>query len=92
MVANELLMQFQADILNRPVVRPVMRETTALGAAYAAGLAVGYFADVNDLRANWEADRTWQPAMEEARRARLYRHWKKAVQRSFDWVDEKENG
>ena len=92
MVANELLMQFQADILNRPVVRPVMRETTALGAAYAAGLAVGYFADVNDLRANWEADRTWQPAMDEARRARLYRHWKKAVQRSFDWVDEKENG
>jgi len=92
MVANELLMQFQADILNRPVVRPVMRETTALGAAYAAGLAVGYFADLNDLRANWEADRTWQPAMDEAERARLYRHWKKAVQRSFDWVDEKENG
>jgi glycerol kinase len=92
MVANELLMQFQADILNRPVVRPVMRETTALGAAYAAGLAVGYFADQADLRANWEADRTWQPAMEEARRARLYRHWKKAVQRSFDWVDGKENG
>ncbi len=92
MVANELLMQFQADILDRPVVRPLMRETTALGAAYAAGLAVGYFADLADLRANWEADRTWQPAMNEARRARLYRHWKKAVQRSFDWVDEKENG
>ncbi|MGA2040302.1 MAG: glycerol kinase GlpK [Bryobacteraceae bacterium] len=92
MVANELLMQFQADILNRPVVRPVMRETTALGAAYAAGLAVGYFADLADLRANWEADRTWQPAMEEARRAWLYRHWKKAVERSFDWVDDKENG
>jgi len=92
MVANELLMQFQADILNRPVVRPVMRETTALGAAYAAGLAVGYFADLDDLRANWQADRTWQPAMEEAQRARLYRYWKKAVQRSFDWVDDKENG
>ncbi|HEY9141904.1 MAG TPA: glycerol kinase GlpK [Bryobacteraceae bacterium] len=92
MVANELLMQFQADILNRPVVRPLMRETTALGAAYAAGLAVGYFADLADLRVNWEADRTWQPAMDEARRARLYRHWKKAVQRSFDWVDDKENG
>ena len=92
MVANELLMQFQADILNRPVVRPVTRETTALGAAYAAGLAVGYFADLADLRANWEADRTWQPAMDEAPRARLYRHWKKAVQRSFDWVDDKENG
>ncbi len=92
MVANELLMQFQADILNRPVVRPVMRETTALGAAYAAGLAVGYFTDLNDLRANWEADRTWQPDMEETRRARLYRHWKKAVARSFDWADDKENG
>ena len=92
MVANELLMQFQADILDRPVVRPVTRETTALGAAYAAGLAVGYFADLADLRANWAADRTWQPAMEEARRARLYRHWKKAVARSFDWVEEKENG
>jgi glycerol kinase len=92
MVANELLMQFQADILDRPVVRPVTRETTALGAAYAAGLAVGYFADLTDLRANWEADRTWQPAMDEMRRARLYRHWKKAVQRSFDWVEDKENG
>jgi glycerol kinase len=92
MVANELLMQFQADILNRPVVRPVMRETTALGAAYAAGLAVGYFADLDDLRTNWQADRTWQPAMEEAQRVRLYRYWKKAVQRSFDWVDDKENG
>lgn len=92
MVANELLMQFQADILNRPVVRPVTRETTALGAAYAAGLAVGYFTDLADLRANWEADRSWQPAMDEAPRARLYRHWKKAVQRSFDWVDDKENG
>ncbi len=90
MVANELLMQFQADMLSRPVVRPVMRETTALGAAYAAGLAVGYFADLDDLRSNWQADRTWQPAMEEARRGRLYRHWKKAVQRSFDWIDDKE--
>jgi glycerol kinase len=92
MVANELLMQFQADILDRPVVRPVTRETTALGAAYAAGLAVGYFTDLGDLRANWAADRTWQPAMGEARRAGLYRNWKKAVERSFDWVDEKENG
>jgi len=92
MVANELLMQFQADILDRPVVRPVMRETTALGAAYAAGLAVGYFTDLDDLRSNWRADRTWQPAMEEARRARLYRYWKKAVTRSFDWTEDKENG
>ena len=91
MVANELLMQFQADILNRPVVRPVMRETTALGAAYAAGLAVGYFADLDDLRANWQADRTWHPGMNETQRAQLYRLWKKAVHRSFDWVDPKEN-
>ena len=91
MVVNELLMQFQADILDRPVVRPVTRETTALGAAYAAGLAVGYFADLADLRANWAADRAWQPAMDEASRARLYRHWKKAVERSFDWVEAKEN-
>jgi glycerol kinase len=87
MVANELLMQFQADILDRPVLRPVMRETTALGAAYAAGLAVGYFKDVTDLRANWAVDRTWRPNMDEARRADLCRNWKKAVERSFDWVD-----
>ena len=92
MVANDVLMQFQSDILNRPVVRPVMRETSALGAAYAAGLAVGYFTDLADLRANWAADRTWQPAMEEARRAGLCRHWKKAIERSFDWVEERENG
>jgi len=69
------------------VERPVMRETTALGAAYAAGLAVGFFKDVSDLRANWAVDRTWQPAMDEARRTGMYRHWKKAVARSFDWVD-----
>jgi len=92
MVVNELLMQFQADILNRPVLRPVMRETTALGAAYAAGLAVGYFKNVDDLRANWAVDRTWRPNMDESRRADLYRNWKKAVERSFDWVDGKENG
>jgi glycerol kinase len=67
-----------------------MRETTALGAAYAAGLAVGCFADLDDLRANWQADRTWHPTMEEGQRTRLYRYWKKAVQRSFDWVDGKE--
>ena len=87
MVVNELLMQFQADVLARPVLRPVMRETTALGAAYAAGLAVGYFKDIDDLRANWAVDRTWQPAMDEARREHLYRYWKKAVERSFDWVE-----
>jgi glycerol kinase len=87
MVVNELLMQFQADILNRPVMRPVMRETTALGAAYAAGLGVGYFKDVVDLRSNWAVDRTWHPMMAEPMRAHLYRHWKKAVARSFDWTD-----
>jgi glycerol kinase len=87
MVVNELLMQFQADILDRRVLRPVMRETTALGAAYAAGLAVGFFKDVADLRANWAVDRTWRPNMSETRRAELCRNWKKAVERSFDWVD-----
>ena len=87
MVQNELLMQFQADILNVPVVRPKMTETTALGAAYAAGLAVGYWDGVDGLRANWGVDRIWQPQMDEATRARHVRSWKKAVERSFDWVD-----
>lgn len=87
MVMNELLMQFQADILNSPVVRPKMTETTALGAAYAAGLAVGYWKNVEDLRANWGIDKTWEPKMTEAVRDHHYRSWKKAVQRSFAWVD-----
>jgi glycerol kinase len=87
MVANELLMQFQADILNVPVVRPKVTETTALGAAYAAGLATGYWQSVEDLRANWHVDTTWQPSMPAEPRDRYYRSWKKAVQRSFDWVD-----
>jgi glycerol kinase len=87
MVANELLMQFQADILDRTVIRPAMRETTALGAAYAAGLACGYYSGVEDLVENWEIDRTWQPRMEEIERSRLYGQWKKAVTRSFDWID-----
>ena len=87
MVGNELLMQFQSDMLNLPVVRPVMRETTALGAAYAAGLAVGYYKDTNDLLANWEVDCTWTPNMDERTRASLYNSWKKAVTRSFDWVE-----
>jgi glycerol kinase len=87
MVANELLMQFQADILNREVVRPVIQETTALGAAYAAGLAVDFFPGLEQLRANWAMDRQWVPSMEEGRRERLYRQWKKAVARSFDWID-----
>jgi glycerol kinase len=86
MVANELLMQFQADILNREVVRPVIQETTALGAAYAAGLAVSFFPGLEELRANWAADRTWHPGMDQSRREHSYRQWKKAVTRSFDWV------
>jgi glycerol kinase len=88
MVENELLMQFQADILDRTVVRPAMRETTALGAAYAAALATGLYRDVSDLVANWSVDRTWEPQIEPARRDHLYRQWKKAVTKSFDWVDE----
>ena len=88
MVQNDLLMQFQADILNLPVVRPVIRETTALGAAYAAGLAVGFYESIDDLRANWAVDCTWNPNMDAATRDRLYKSWKKAVTRTFDWLDE----
>jgi glycerol kinase len=87
MVKNNLLMQFQADILDVPVIRPKVSETTALGAAYAAGLAVGYWQSIDDLRANWQADQTWQPAMPEDQRERLYHLWKKAVTRTFDWVE-----
>lgn len=88
MVVNDLLMQFQADILDREVIRPAMRETTALGAAYAAGLASGYYRDTAELTENWQADVTWRPQMPPAPREQLYRTWKKAVTRSFDWVDE----
>jgi glycerol kinase len=87
MVGNDLLMQFQSDIINLPVVRPVVKETTALGAAYAAGLAVGYYSGLDDLRANWAVDRTWHPQMDQATREHLYACWKKAVSRSFDWLD-----
>jgi glycerol kinase len=87
MVTNNLLMQFQADILNREVVRPVIRETTALGAAYAAGLAVRFFSGVDELRSKWAVDRTWKPRLDEAQREKEYRQWKKAVTRSFDWID-----
>jgi glycerol kinase len=87
MVANELLMQFQADILNVPVVRPMVPETTSLGAAYAAGLALGLWSDFSSLRANWQQDREWQPAMEGAKRETYYLSWKKAVTRTFNWVD-----
>lgn len=87
MVGNELLMQFQADILNVSVVRPKVTETTALGAAYAAGLAVGYWINIEDLKGNWDIDKSWEPAMSEETRARYCACWKKAVTRSLDWVD-----
>jgi len=87
MVRNDLLMQFQADILNIPVVRPVIQETTALGAAYVAGLAVGFYKDLEDLKANWAVDYTWHPHMHEGERESLYKSWKKAVTRSMDWVE-----
>jgi glycerol kinase len=86
MVANELLMQFQSDILGVPVVRPVISETTALGAAYAAGLASGYWDGLATLKRHWSVDRRWQPAMDDTQRSRLYRSWQKAVTRSLDWV------
>ena len=86
MVDDELLMQFQADILNRNVVRPLIKETTALGSAYAAGLAVGFYKDLEELRANWGVDHTWKPQMENDTRDRLYQEWKKAVTRSFNWA------
>jgi glycerol kinase len=89
MVEDELLMQFQSDILNLPVVRPVTRDaTTALGSAYAAGLAVKYFRDLDDLRSNWAVDHTWKPVMDESKRKELYCLWKRAVSKSFDWVME----
>jgi glycerol kinase len=87
MVENELLMQFQADILDREVVRPAMKETTALGAAYAAGLATGFLKSVDELCARWSVDRTWKPRMDPAHRERMYHFWKKAVTRSFDWEE-----
>ncbi len=87
MVANEMLMQFQADVLNVPVIRPQIAETTALGAAYAAGLAVGFWSGLEALRQNWAVDKTWQPAMAANTRENLLRQWKKAVDRTFNWVD-----
>lgn len=87
MVGNNLLMQFQADILGRPVVLPAVQETTSLGAAYAAGLAVGFFNGVEELCAQWSQAKSWLPQMEAERRERLYREWKKAVTRSFNWAE-----
>ncbi|WP_157426211.1 glycerol kinase GlpK [Agromyces salentinus] len=88
MIANNTLMQFQADILGVPVVRPVVAETTALGAAYAAGLAVGFWSDLDELRANWQEDSRWEPKMDADERDRQIRLWKKAVTKTFDWVDD----
>ena len=88
MVANEALMQFQADILGVPVIRPVVAETTALGAAYAAGLAVGFWSGEDDVRNNWAEDKRWEPSMDDAQREKYYRKWKKAVTKTFDWVDD----
>jgi len=87
MVANELLMQFQADILNVPVIRPEVAETTALGAAYAAGMAVGFWKGLEELRRNWAMDKTWQPGMEAAAREQYCRQWQKTVEKTFHWVE-----
>ena len=87
MTDDDLLMQFQADIVDRPVVRPAIRETTALGAAFAAGLSAGVFRDLDDLRSRWVESRRWQAGMQDEERQRMLRHWKKAVTRSLDWLE-----
>ena len=87
MVVNDLLMQFQSDVLGVPVVRPSVAETTALGAAYAAGLAVGFWESEDDIRKNWSADKTWNPSEDDTARVANYTEWKKAVTRTFDWID-----
>jgi glycerol kinase len=87
MVANDLLMQFQADLLGVPVIRPEVAETTALGAAYAAGLATDFWASEEDLRNNWAEDKRWEPKMDAAQRDEYYKYWKRAVTRTFDWFD-----
>jgi glycerol kinase len=87
MVFNDLLMQFQADILDVPVVRPRISETTALGAAHAAGLAVGFWSNLDELRHKWQVDKTWQPRMSSEKRQELYRGWLRAVERTLGWVE-----
>jgi glycerol kinase len=87
MVANDLLMQFQADVLGVPVIRPTVAETTALGAGYAAGLAVGFWDSTQSVRDNWAEDKRWEPKMDEATRDEHYKYWKRAVTRTFDWFD-----
>ncbi|MCZ4123001.1 glycerol kinase GlpK [Streptomyces sp. H39-S7] len=92
MTVNNLLMQHQADVLGVPVIRPVVAETTCLGAAYAAGLATGVWPDLDTLKAHWKRDTEWTPGMDEPTREREYRRWKKAVERSFGWQDEDSQG
>jgi glycerol kinase len=87
MVANDLLMQFQADILGVPVIRPEVAETTALGASYAAGMAVGFWESEDEVRNNWAEDKRWESTMEKDKRDEYYKYWKKAVTRTFDWFD-----
>jgi len=87
MVFNDTLMQFQADLLGVPVIRPKVAETTALGAAYAAGLARGVWADLDELRANWRVDRVWEPRMRAEHADDLFHDWKRAVTRSFGWIE-----
>jgi glycerol kinase len=91
MVGNDLLMQFQADLLGVPVIRPKVPETTSLGAAYAAGLATGLWSEVEDLRENWVEDKRWEPQMDASQRDEYYKYWKKAVTRTFDWFDAEES-
>jgi len=88
MVNNQILMQFQSDILGVKVISPKITETTALGAAYAAGLAVGFWGSLDELRSNWQLNQTWEPMMEQVQRQRLYKQWLKAVERTFNWVEE----
>jgi glycerol kinase len=87
MVFNELLMQFQADVLGVPVIRPKVAETTALGAAYAAGLAVGFWNSTDEMRENWGVDKTWEPSPDDTARSKYFKQWKKAVTRTFDWIE-----
>ena len=87
MVVNELLMQFQADVLGVPVIRPTVTETTALGAAYAAGLAVGYWSGLDELRRNWAVDKVWHPQMDDRERKKGLDGWRKAVERTLNWVE-----
>jgi glycerol kinase len=88
MTANDLLMQIQADVLGTAVARPRVAESTALGAAYAAGIAVGYWNNLDDLRQNWGVDKIWKPSSDDTLRTKSYMMWKKAVSRSFDWLED----